>query len=718
MKEYAKRYDDIGWVVMPIKSNDKRPIIKNWSNITSNEETLEKFKDDSNLGIIMGKASGIICLDIDVKSHNGVKTLQELEKQYGGLPQTVTSETPSGGIHYYFKYIEGIRNRKNIGKGIDVQANGTQTIEAPSQIDGVEYEWIYDPFENEIADLPQTWIDMLCEKTDEDKVELATKPFEPPKEIQQGSRNNTITQFVASMLGKKIKKDTIIKKVLKYNQEVCDPPLDDDEVMTIIDSMVKTDITNKSKVVKEGINNHVPKSVEVEEDTDLPPWIKFDETGAVFIDEKKFAEWYVERNQIHCVNGRFFSRYGLIDDGWFENNIHNIIGGVIKVKLAAKVSDLLKSVKNEAYREVGTPDPYKIQFDNVALNLRKGKLTKCDDFFTLHQMPHNYNDKTACPVWNKFIKGLFYEEDIHVIQEYLGYCLLPNTLAQTALFIVGDGGEGKSRITVMMEHILGANSVVVGDFKGLQEKFAITSLDNQMLFIEDELSGDALDDTSNFKKIVTAETMLEVEPKGKMKYKTKLYAKILCCGNVAVSSKFDRSDGFYRRLLVSKVKPLDKSRKPDRELVDKMKAETSGIINWLLEGALRVINNGFLIKGSDRMIAQVQEIKDNHDTIGLFISDDQYVDCTLDKEKRVSMKQLYSAYESWCDDNGFLCLHKNTFAKVIRDTRKKVLMNKFNDEEEVNNIIKIERVYVKNKQVRGFAGIEILNKSKSFTVNK
>lgn len=716
MKDYTGRYDKLGWIVMPIKSNDKRPIIKNWTNITSNEETLDKFKEDSNIGIIMGKVSGVICLDIDIKKTNGVETLKQLEEQYGNLPATVTSETPSGGIHYYFNYVEGIRNRKVIGKGIDVQADGTQTLETPSQIDGVKYEWIYSPFESEVANLPPAWIDLLCEKVEDDTIGLIPKPFEPPEEIEEGSRNNTITRFVASMLGKGLKKDTILRKVVTYNKEVCVPPLDEDELLSIVDSIIKTDINNKSKKVKEGINCSLPKSVEAEASEEVPPWIKFDETGSVFIDEKKFAEWYVERNQIHCVNTRFFSRYGLIDDAWFESNIHNIIGTVIKVRLASKVSDLLRSIKHEAYKEIGTPDPYKVQFDNCAFNLRNGSLVLCDDFFTLHQIPHNYDKDAECPIWKKYLKELFYEEDIPVVQEYLGYCLLPNTLAQTSLFVVGDGGEGKSRISIMMEHIIGANSVVVGDFKGLQEKFSMTSLDNQMLFIEDDLSSDALDDTSNFKKIVTAETMMEVEPKGKMKYKTKLYAKILCCGNCSVSSKFDRSDGFYRRLLVSKVKPLDRSRAPDRELVDKMKLEVSGIINWLLEGAVRVVQGGFIIKGSERMIAQVQEIKDNQDTITLFINDEQYVNCSLDKDKRVSMRQLYNAYETWCNDNGFLFLHKNTFAKLSRLSHKQALILKYHDTDEVREIVGTERVYVNGKQVRGFAGIEVF--TKSFTIER
>ena len=437
----------------------------------------------------------------------------------------------------------------------------------------------------------------------------------------------------------------------------------------------------------------------------------FDETGAPCVDEKKFSEWYVERNQIHCVNGRFFGKYGLINDGLFEHDIHNIIGSIVKVKLASKVKDLLAAVKNEAYMNAEAPDAYKIQFDNIAFDVSSGELVECDRFFTLHQIPHEYDELADCPTWIKFINGLFEKDDIPIIQEFLGYCLIPNTLAQTSLFITGEGGEGKSRITIMMEHILGANSVVIGNFKGLQEKFAMVSLDNQMLFIDDDLSLDALDDTSNFKKIVTAETMLEVEPKGKPKYKTKLYAKILCCGNGAVTSKFDRSDGFYRRLLISKVKPVPANRVPDRRLSEKLKEETPGIINWLLEGLLRVVNNGFVIEGSNDMKKQVKELRDTSDTMYLFLDDDQYITKTYDREDKVSVRELYQAYETWCNDNGYLCIHKTTFGKTIRKVYKDYMRKNNADSETVDKLTMVERVYVNEKQVRGMVGIKLVSKS-------
>lgn len=714
MLEYAKAYDKLGWVVMPIKPNDKRPIIKNWSKIQSNNETLDKFKDTSNIGIIMGATSNIVCIDVDVKNADGVATLEKLEEQLGELPQTVMSETPSGGIHYYFKYVKGIRNRKNVGEGIDIQADGTQTVEAPSQIEGTYYEWVNSPFEYEIAELPQKWKQYLCEEVDEDTLLLSNKPFEAPSEVEEGGRNNTLASYVGSLLGKKLKKATVLKKALKYNEESCNPPLDEDEVKTIVDSMIKTDKTNKANNVEKSINES--KLDSSNEDDLKVDWISFDETGTVNINDKKFAEWYVKRNELYCINDRFYTRYGQISDNEFRNNIHNIIGGIITTRLSAKVESLLASVKNEAFTKLDAPDKYKVQFDNISFDVRHGKLEECDTFFTLHQIPHNYDAKADCPKFKRFINNLFYEEDIPVIQEYLGYCLVPNTLAQTALFIIGEGGEGKSRITILMEHIIGHDNVVIGDFIGLQDKFSTTSLDKQMMFIDDDLSLEALDDTSNFKKIVTAETTMEVEPKGKPKYKTKLYSRILCCGNGAIQSKFDRSDGFYRRLLISKVKPVHYD-KPDRTLSDQLDKEIPGIINWLLEGLCRVVRNGFIIEPSVRMTQELQSVRDSSDTIQLFMSDEQFIEYTGDKNDKVSIKQLYDAYENWCQDNNYLVIHKNTFGKVIRKTYKANLSKKIMNPQRVSDLILQEKVYINKKQVRGVVGIKLKNYKKSFTVS-
>ena len=54
---------------------------------------------------------------------------------------------------------------------------------------------------------------------------------------------------------------------------------------------------------------------------------------------------------------------------------------------------------------------------------------------------------------------LFRSDDILTLQEYLGYCLIPSTKGQKMLIITGKGGEGKSRIGLVMRSLLGRNKV-------------------------------------------------------------------------------------------------------------------------------------------------------------------------------------------------------------------------------------------------------------------
>ena len=59
----------------------------------------------------------------------------------------------------------------------------------------------------------------FVEEADEDTLMLSNVPFEAPSEVEEGGRNNTLASYVGSLLGKKLKKATVLKKALKYNEE-------------------------------------------------------------------------------------------------------------------------------------------------------------------------------------------------------------------------------------------------------------------------------------------------------------------------------------------------------------------------------------------------------------------------------------------------------------------------------------------------------------------
>ena len=75
----------------------------------------------------------------------------------------------------------------------------------------------------------------------------------------------------------------------------------------------------------------------------------------------------------------------------------------------------------------------------------------------LHLLLEACRIAAATTRWLQFLNELLYEEDIPALQEYIGYCLLPVTKAQKMLLMVGKGGEGKSRIGLILRELFGSS---------------------------------------------------------------------------------------------------------------------------------------------------------------------------------------------------------------------------------------------------------------------
>jgi hypothetical protein len=82
----------------------------------------------ANIGMPTGKRSGVFVLDVD-----DLGALAELEAEIGKLPATWTVRTPSGGLHLYFRHVEGVTNSPGaLPDGIDVRGEGGYVLVPPS----------------------------------------------------------------------------------------------------------------------------------------------------------------------------------------------------------------------------------------------------------------------------------------------------------------------------------------------------------------------------------------------------------------------------------------------------------------------------------------------------------------------------------------------------------------------------------------------------------
>lgn len=121
---------------------------------------------DAAVGLPTGEKTGFFALDIDNKpgGANGFDWLTEMEAEHGPLPDTARVTSPNGGLHIYFKYVVGTRNRGALGAGVDIRSEGGYVLAAGSTMaNGRSYKWETET--REIADAPAWLLDLLLPKS-------------------------------------------------------------------------------------------------------------------------------------------------------------------------------------------------------------------------------------------------------------------------------------------------------------------------------------------------------------------------------------------------------------------------------------------------------------------------------------------------------------------------------------------------------------------------
>lgn len=394
----------------------------------------------------------------------------------------------------------------------------------------------------------------------------------------------------------------------------------------------------------------------------LPPWV--DDRGR--INEVKFAEFFLSYKEMVCVDGAFFSQYGRVanEDG-LRRDIYVFLSQYVTSGLPRKVERCLETMRMAFFR---TDLPY--QEDRI--HVYNGTIHLDGDFepkleFCRYRLPVCYRPEHFTPPtrWLAFLGELLEPEDILTLQEYMGYCLIPTTRGQKMLIITGRGGEGKSRIGVVMKAILGCNMNVGSIAKLENSPFARADLQHLLVLVDDDLKMEALSQTNNIKAIVTSEIPMDLERKGVQSYQGQLHARLMAFGNGNLQAMYDRSFGFFRRQIILSTKPKDPQRKDDPFLADKLKEELEGIFLWCLEGLQRLRSNNYRFTLSRQAKKNLLESVTEGNNVISFLRSQGYI--TFDPEGTVTSRQLCGIYRDWCSDNSFNPLADKSFLMAFRE---------------------------------------------------
>ena len=252
-KEWADRYRQLGWSVIPVRPRAKIPLLA-WepfqthvASATQIARWLERWPD-ANLGIVTGAISGVVVLDVD-PIHGGDGSLADLELRHGRLPQTVEAVTGGGGRHLYFKHPGGfVHNRASIAPGLDIRGDGGYVVAPPSvHPSGLDYRWVpgHDPTEIALAPLPG-WVVATAGDRPRAGHPLAHWRALLRQGVSEGTRNNSIAALTGRLLWHGVDPQVIKELLLCWNAVRCHPPLPESEVVMTIDSVLRTHERHRS----------------------------------------------------------------------------------------------------------------------------------------------------------------------------------------------------------------------------------------------------------------------------------------------------------------------------------------------------------------------------------------------------------------------------------------------------------------------------------------
>lgn len=412
------------------------------------------------------------------------------------------------------------------------------------------------------------------------------------------------------------------------------------------------------------------------------------------VDEVIYARQLLGKIPMVCINDILYTPVGdLINEGQLKHSIAEDVSYYLATDLSKKVEQIIKSIKLIAYKEEPPVTCDRIALLNGTYHLGHGFTEEKE--FSLNRVPVCYNKDAANPkAWLNFISELLHEEDIDAFQEYMGYCLIPTNKAQKMLLILGNGGEGKSRIGLILQSML-KDALTQGSLCDLErDRFAKANLLNKLVFFDDDMAMEALPDTHKIKSIITLEGKTDIEFKGKQSFQAPIYSRIVAVGNGTLSSLHDRSNGFYRRQLILVAKPVKPDRVNDPYLIDKLKGEIEGILLWFIEGLERLVANDYIFSVSERAKENLKTAMEEGNNIISFLNSEGYI--YLEKNTTATSKDLTAVYRRYCDDNCLKAMSDKTLISYLKTNSGKYGLTYTNNLDGGGG-----------KKVRGFVGVHI-----------
>ena len=428
-----------------------------------------------------------------------------------------------------------------------------------------------------------------------------------------------------------------------------------------IDKAIMGTVNRRGSSLKNTASKNSVRGIQRE----LPPWYARGERGKVSFVPGILAEHLSEKvDAIYVASSYYLFQHGVYIETEGDQ-IRKTIRQHLKVEYMkpshlTDVYDLWKTYVLHSISELNN-DENLINFKNGIYNVRtKAFVDHSPTVFSTIQINAEYRPDAACPEFLKFLKETLSPDNIQLVQEILGYLLVPFTQAQKAFLLYGPPRTGKSTFLRVIEDIISKSNISNVPLQDLDGRFKTSQLHGKLINLFADLPAKPLQDTGFFKALTGEDSVLaEVKFQSPFSFFNK--ARMLFSANELPRNDVDRSDAFYRRLIIIPFVNQVDADKVDWKLNARLSKEKDGIVQWALKGLERLMQNDFRFSESTSVKELITQYKIDSDNVQWFIAN--Y--CELTPGERIYNTRLYAGYRNACMKNGLAPVSNIEFGRAL-----------------------------------------------------
>jgi putative DNA primase/helicase len=311
-------------------------------------------------------------------------------------------------------------------------------------------------------------------------------------------------------------------------------------------------------------------------------------------------------------------------------------------------------------------DAWLLGVANGVVDLRTGqKRTATQHDRLTKSSPVKFNSGAKCPRFERFLAEIFDgdPELIKYVQKAAGYSLTGSTGEQCLFACYGKGSNGKTTLLEIMLYIEGGYGVDL-PFSVLEAKrYGSTpgegvNLPGARFAKAVEMREGRRLDEARVKSWTGGDTVT-IRPLYRNSFSFQPTHKLWLAFNHKPEIGDDSTAMWRRVRLIPFERTFDKQG-ADRELLEKLKAEAPGILNWAITGCLAWQKEG--LKTPNAVENATSEYRAESDPLAPFFEEC----CDLDVAFQARKGELWNAYQDWCRANKERPASRRVFADKMK----------------------------------------------------